>query len=258
MEKCFVIQPFDGGDFDSRYEDIFVPAIKDTGLEPYRVDRDPKVSIPIEDIESGIRGSRLCLGDITMDNPNVWFELGFAIASSKEVVLVCSEERKSKFPFDVQHRTIIRYGTGAPRNFDDLREKIKTRILAILNKADTLSVISSDSVVQKFEGLEQHEVVALATIGENVETPNGETSMYQIKRDMEHYGFTKLATTMAVRTLMGKKLIESGFNEDNFGNQYATYSLTSSGWEWMVTNKNQFVLKRPQKGNRQQEQGVPF
>ena len=117
------MQPFDGGDFDSRYADVLVPAIRDANLEPYRVDQDPKVSIPIQEIENGIRDSRLCLADISIDNPNVWFELGFAIASSKEVVLICSDQRLSKFPFDVQHRAIIRYSTGAPRAFEALRAR---------------------------------------------------------------------------------------------------------------------------------------
>lgn len=98
MATCFVIQPFDKGPFDKRYEDVFAPAISAVGLEPYRVDRDPGASIPIEQIETGIRNSDVCLADITTDNPNVWFELGFAIASQKEVVLVCSEERKAGFP----------------------------------------------------------------------------------------------------------------------------------------------------------------
>ena len=37
MSICFVIQPFDGGTFDKRYEDIIAPAIKEAGLESYRV-----------------------------------------------------------------------------------------------------------------------------------------------------------------------------------------------------------------------------
>lgn len=101
MPSCFVIQPFDGGKFDNRFNDVYSPAIIDAELEPYRVDQDPKVSIPIQDIEKGIRESRLCLADITIDNPNVWFELGYAIACGKEVVLVCPKERQSKFPFDI-------------------------------------------------------------------------------------------------------------------------------------------------------------
>ena len=40
MFRCFVIQPFDGGQrYDKRYEDVFEPAIRDAGLEPYRMDR---------------------------------------------------------------------------------------------------------------------------------------------------------------------------------------------------------------------------
>jgi hypothetical protein len=59
MPKCFVIQPFDEGKYDDRYEDIVDPAIKDAGFNPYRVDRDPAVSIPIESIEKGIKESAI-------------------------------------------------------------------------------------------------------------------------------------------------------------------------------------------------------
>lgn len=48
MGTCFVIQPFDGGKFDKRFEDVFAPAIRQAGLEPYRVDRDPEATISIE------------------------------------------------------------------------------------------------------------------------------------------------------------------------------------------------------------------
>ena len=134
MGRCFVMQPFDGGPFDARYEDVFVPAIKDAGLEPYRVDRDPGVTIPIDEIEAGIRSADVCLAEISLDKPNVWYELGFAIASQKEVVLVCIEDRRTSFPFDVQHRTIIRYRTDSPRDFETVKEKVTARLKAILAK----------------------------------------------------------------------------------------------------------------------------
>lgn len=57
MSKSFVMQPFDKGKFDKQYEDIFAPAIRDADLEPYRVDRDPNVNIPIDDIQAGIEAS---------------------------------------------------------------------------------------------------------------------------------------------------------------------------------------------------------
>lgn len=244
MDRCFVMQPFDGGVFDSRYEDVIAPAILDAGLESYRVDQDPKVSIPIQDIESGIRESRLCLADISLDNPNVWFELGFAIASLKEVVLVCSDQRQSKFPFDVQHRSIIRYSTGAPRDFEVLRSNITKRIKALLQKAETLSAVTDISATRKIEGLEQHEVVTLAAIGENIDSTDDVATVYQIRRDMEQYGFTKLATTMALKTLEGKGFIDVGSYTDQDGDRIAAYSLTGDGWAWILANKHQFILRR--------------
>lgn len=51
MARCFIIQPFDKGEFDKRYDDVFVPAVEAAGLQPYRVDRDLTAVIPIETIE---------------------------------------------------------------------------------------------------------------------------------------------------------------------------------------------------------------
>src|SRR5258708_34562665 len=67
-----------------------------------------------------------------LDNPNVWFEVGYAIAASKDVIFICSEERRSAFPFDVQHRTITKYGTASPRDFKELQRKVTERLKATL------------------------------------------------------------------------------------------------------------------------------
>lgn len=68
MPTCFVIQPFDSGKFDKRFEDVYRPASESASLEAYRVDKDPAVAIPIDSIEEGIRQAAVCLADITADN----------------------------------------------------------------------------------------------------------------------------------------------------------------------------------------------
>ncbi|OGP82533.1 MAG: hypothetical protein A2Z08_06210 [Deltaproteobacteria bacterium RBG_16_54_11] len=255
MGTCFVMQPFDQGVFDQRYEDVFVPAIREAGLEPYRVDQDPKVSIPIQDIEAGIRDADLCLAEITQDNPNVWFELGYAIACRKEVVLVCSKARTTRFPFDIQHRTIILYPTGSPRDFKKLHDDITAKIRAYLQKAETLSAVSEISKVTKFEGLEQHEVVCLAAIAENLEYPEDNAAIYQIKRDMEASGFTKVATTIAIASLLQKSLlVQDQFEDPESGSHYTGYSLTDAGWKWILANKDKFVLQKP----KPKKDDIPF
>src|ERR1022692_783224 len=139
MDRCFVIQPFDGGKFDKRYEDVFAPAIRDANLEPYRVDRDPSTAIPIDTISTQIAAAAACLCDITLDNPNVWFELGLAIANQKDVVLICSEERTARFPFDVQHRNITKYHTDSRSDFEQLHRGITRRLAAIMEKRRSLT-----------------------------------------------------------------------------------------------------------------------
>lgn len=170
--RGFVIQPFDKGKFDKRYTGTFRPAIEAAGLEAYRVDQDPATSIPIDEIEAGIRGAAVCFADITTDNPNVWFELGFAIAERKPILLVCSDERANQFPFDIQHRTVIRYKTESAQDYGDLAAKITTRLIALLAKQSTLEAAAQPSSVRPVEGLEPQEIVALVSVAQNLDGPD--------------------------------------------------------------------------------------
>ena len=74
--RCCVFQPFDGGDFDKRFDDVLAPAVEAAGMEPYRVNRDLGSTIPVETLHKEIRSAAICLADITTRNPNVMYELG--------------------------------------------------------------------------------------------------------------------------------------------------------------------------------------
>lgn len=121
---CFVIQPFDGGKFDKRYEDVYKPAIIEAGLKPYRVDTDEFAMVPIETIEEKIKEATICLADISTNNPNVWYEVGYAIASKKTTVLVCSDERTGNYPFDIRQRNVLNYKTESASDFNDFKKEI--------------------------------------------------------------------------------------------------------------------------------------
>ncbi|MCK4811543.1 MAG: hypothetical protein KAS74_04665 [Methanosarcinales archaeon] len=243
MKRCFVMQPFDGGTFDKRYDDVYAPAIRDADLEPYRVDRDPGVSIPIDDIESGIRNSEICLADITKDNPNVWFELGFAIAVPREVVLVCSYERTTRFPFDVQHRNILRYKTESKSDFDKLRSEIAERIRGLLEKERTIDRISHLPPIADAEGLSQHEFVALVTVMQNRMSPENVVSTYTIKEDMARAGFNDLGVSIALQGILDKGMVTTAIETDWNGDHYIVYSMTEEGIQWLMRNQDRLVLK---------------
>lgn len=254
MGRCFVIQPFDRGKFDKRYEDVFAPAIQESGLEPYRVDRDPGASIPIEDISTQIAASESCLCDITTDNPNVWFELGYAIASQREVVLICSDERKTSFPFDVQHRAIIKYSTDSVSDFARLKEHIRSRLVAVMKKREALGQVSAISPVAKVEGLEQFEIAALVAVAQQLEHPDDAVTPFQVRQDMAGAGFTKLAATLGLKSLLDKKLLTTVEVDDRNGT-YSAYKPTSDGLRWLFSNKDKLALRaEPPQG----DDDIPF
>src|SRR3984893_15078631 len=102
-ERCCVFQLFDnGGPYDKRSVYVIEPAVKAGSLEPYRVDQDPAATVPIDTREEEIRRAPACIADISSDNPNVWYELGYASASNTPVVMICSKAR-TPLPFDIAH-----------------------------------------------------------------------------------------------------------------------------------------------------------
>lgn len=237
MSKCFIIQPFDKGAYDKRYEDVFVPAIGAAGLEPYRVDRDPGVTIPIEDIGKGIVSAAVCLAEISTDNPNVWFELGYAIASQREVVLVCSNERVSRhYPFDIQHRSIISYKTESKRDFEELQSNITKKLKALLQKkVQSQKVIEPKSPEFNSEELNYNEIAILKAVAEDDEEINPNVSLYQVNQKMEKNGFEKIAITLGLQTLINKGMIMS-HKEPDFSGPFKAYSVTDTGRTWLLEN----------------------
>jgi hypothetical protein len=222
---------------------VLVPAIKNAELEPYRVDKDPAVSIPIESIEDGIQGSDVCLADITEDNPNVWFEVGYAIAAKKEVVFICSEDRRVKFPFDVQHRTITKYATASPRDFKQLSQKITQRLKAIQNSSRELGTVSKLAPTQQTEGLSPHEVAALVVLTEECLGPDSSITPQQLKEKMQRAGFTGVAVGIALHGLNAKEYMAYESHGDDYHNEWSVCTITKKGLQWIQDNQSNLVLR---------------
>jgi hypothetical protein len=259
MPTCFVIQPFDGSKFDKRFEDVYTPAIKAAGLEPYRVDRDPGVEVPIEAIEEGIRSAALCLADITTDNPNVWYELGFAFASGRPVVMVCGDERiGKKYPFDIQHRTVIPYKAESPRDFTLLQSEITNRLTALLNRSDALRAMHDTEQIAPVQGMSQPELVVLATVAGSIVLPDEGVSAYVAKHDMERAGFTAVGFSLGLKRLMAKRLVVLRDAADQNGETFQVICITSNGWDWIEANEDKFILRKPMKESHPEGEDVPF
>ena len=123
MDKCFVIQPFDEK-YNKRFNDIYKPAINEAGFEAVRIDTDNSPKFIFEDIIDGIKESKICFAEISENNPNVWFEVGYAFACEKDVIMVCFEGAREQYPFDVRHMNIISYKNDSLSDFEKLKEDI--------------------------------------------------------------------------------------------------------------------------------------
>lgn len=257
MPTCFVIQPFDSGKYDKRYQGIYKPAIEAAGLESYRVDNDAGVLVPIDAIEKGIKQSAICLADITEDNPNVWYELGYAFASDRPVVMVCSVDRPGKkYPFDIQHRSIIPYMADAPSDFDKLRDSLTAKLKAISERSEVLDQIADSTPMATIEGLTTIETLVLAVVAGEAFMPGSAVSVAGAKRDAERAGITNMGFNLALRKLIAKRFVRlEDIWDERLDESYSGLAVAEIGWEWIEVNESRFVLHRQDKKN---DETIPF
>jgi nucleoside 2-deoxyribosyltransferase len=244
MPTCFVIQPFDRAAFDQRFDEVLVPAIRDAGMDPYRVDRDASVIIPIEQIEDGIRRADACVADISTNNPNVWFELGYAIAAGKPVLLIALDDPTRKFPFDVQHRHVVLYRTNSPGDFDKLRMDLTARLRSSLQRHEHIENLAASKPGLTVGGLTQHEVAAVVAIAERTEDEGSWIDLTVIRQAMENAGFTRIAVGIALQSLLGKKMLEHAKVADEQGDPVHIYKLTVAGSGWLLNHQNTLALRQ--------------
>jgi hypothetical protein len=243
-KRCFVVQRFDGGRYDRLYDEVFQKAITRAGFDPYRVDRDPAASIPIDAIEAEITNADACFVEISEDAPNVWFELGLAIAKNKPICLVCSNSR-DRFPFDIQHRQVIRYPQQpTPSEYDTLHSQIESRLKSIAEhdvklsqRAEVAKALSASPVSS---GLRQYELSALLIIFES--HFDGGISSWSFKQAMERQGYIGAAASVAFYGLRRSGYADSRQEVDR-DETYSHLFVTAKGEEWIVAHQDEFVFR---------------
>jgi hypothetical protein len=97
--KVFVVMQF-SEPYNALYNDVIRPTCEAFGFEVVRADDIYNSGLIIEDITKSIREASVVIADITQDNPNVFYEVGYAHAIHKTTILL-SDRRRNKLPFDV-------------------------------------------------------------------------------------------------------------------------------------------------------------
>lgn len=246
MQTCFVAQPFDAAEFDKRYKDIYEPAINAAGLKPYRVDKDPSASIPIEKITEQISQATAVFVDISLDNPNVFFEYGYALAKNKECCVICAEHKRTKLPFNIQHRTTIFYKNESMSDFENLRKNITERLLSIIEINSIPETVEKNinKIIAENESdrINEGEITAIAAIMENGDFSNN-ISLYTYLSQMERWGYTNTGAKILLMGHQRREFIKTSKSLDRDGDEYTVISLTPIAENWIYENSNNFKMK---------------
>lgn len=104
--KAFVVMQF-SDDYKAIYEDVIKTVCTEKGFNVIRGDESYDNGMIVSDIMRKIEESSVIIADITPDNPNVFYEVGYAHALRKPTILM-SDKSRDRLPFDVSgFRTIF-------------------------------------------------------------------------------------------------------------------------------------------------------
>ena len=140
---AFVAMPFgvkpgaDGQpiDFNRIYAELLAPALEAAGLSSFRADQEVRGGDIRTDMFQELLIADLVIADLTIDNPNVWYELGVRHAlRSRGVVLVCGGRAPTAFDLytDRKLRYSLKDGAPDPATLEADRKALATMIKATM------------------------------------------------------------------------------------------------------------------------------
>jgi tetratricopeptide (TPR) repeat protein len=141
---AFVAMPFgskpgpDGNeiDFNRVYDEYIRPALELAGLEPFRADEEIRAGQIIADMFQELLMADLVVADLTINNPNVWYELGVRHAlRARGVIIVCGGRVTSAFDLytDRKLRYALKDGAPDPAYLDQDKRKLADMVKATMD-----------------------------------------------------------------------------------------------------------------------------
>jgi len=113
------------GESLSIFENTVKPYCKDEFNLDVVISKEDRLPNQIDDkVISHIHKCRFAIADITTRNPNVMYEIGFAHAIGKDVIIVCNRNAPSKEVFDIRNIDTVWF-SDTNELLQELREKLE-------------------------------------------------------------------------------------------------------------------------------------
>jgi len=107
----FVVMPFGvkgNIDFNKVYSDYIKPALEGEGYKVFRADEERRGGDILTDMFQELLLADLVVADLSIDNPNVWYELGVRHALRARGIVLIQSQRNYQ-PFDIYTNRKLRY-----------------------------------------------------------------------------------------------------------------------------------------------------
>ena len=259
---CFVIQEFDdGGPFDKRYQETIEPALIKAEVEPQRADEILGLKPVIQKIEEAIRKASICVAEVSTDNPNVWLELGYALANNRPVVILCDEQIRDELPFNIHHRPVIFYRTDSKSGYEELEQRIKEEVEEQIKQDEN---VASAPIIKggadKLEDLKDYEVAILSTLLALWPANLSGTNHWELKMALKGTKHNELALSLGLANLANKELIEQIAEREGIDEEYFLFRITPKGIIWLDERKDQLELTKdiPDEAPQFVDDEIPF
>lgn len=133
----FVLMPFSPS-FNDIYKFGIKGAAQDAGAYAERIDEQIFIEGMLDRIFNQISKADVVVADMTGRNPNVFYEVGYAHALNKIVILLTQDV--NDIPFDLKHRQHVVYGGSIDKLKSELAEKLQWAIAENIKRQDLLSL----------------------------------------------------------------------------------------------------------------------
>ena len=255
--RCFVIMPYgprkdiDGNeiDFDEVYEFVIKPAVEKAGVECVRCDDFAQPGWIHDRMLRHIWEDGVAVVDISMLNPNVFYELGIRHALRRSVTVLIRRKGTTP-PFNIAGMSSIEYTTN-PRGVKEAQDEISRAITAALRDPENVDSLVHKVIplldvqegpdttpkrltkVQTFEfPLVQNPQKRLALItGDREEITVGDVWVSSENTNMQLDRFYGASTSATIRYLGAKKNAGGNVIEDTIGDEVARKMADVAGAE---------------------------
>lgn len=135
LNTVFVLMPFK---LKSTWN-VLQTCCDDLSLECNRVDLESGGGAIIDEIHKNIDDTEFLIFDLTDYNPNVMYELGYAIANENEqddIIIIKSKIAHEEIPFNIRHRRIEMY-----ENEEHLQEIVMRSLSSLKNRRKPYKIV---------------------------------------------------------------------------------------------------------------------